>query len=87
MSLNEIFENLESSKSPRVRDESRKSEHIIQKYIILDETPTLLQELAESIEDVTIPAHCLRFYAHLVLFLDQVGQGHNRDVTERILKA
>lgn len=87
MSLDEVFSNLESSKNPRVREESRKSEHVIQKYIILDETPTLLQELAESIEDTAIPAHCLRFYAHLVLFLDQIGQGHNRNITENILKA
>ncbi|XP_056635270.1 nuclear pore complex protein Nup107 [Diorhabda sublineata] len=88
MSLNEIFSNLESSKNARVREESRKPEHIIQKYIILDEIPTLLLKFEEWIEEQhNIPTNFLRFLAHLVLFFDQIGQGHHREIIEKVLEA
>ncbi|XP_018573204.1 nuclear pore complex protein Nup107 [Anoplophora glabripennis] len=87
MSLNEVFASLESSANPTVREESRRTEHIIQKYIILDEIPSLFGELDEWTEDNKVSTHYLRFYAHLILFLDQIGQGHNRDITEKVLKA
>lgn len=87
MSLNEVFENLESSKNKTVRDEAKESEHIIQKYIILDEIPALLKELEEWSEGANVSTHFLRFSAHLVLFLDQIGRGNRRDCIERVVEA
>ncbi|KAJ8917651.1 hypothetical protein NQ315_005098 [Exocentrus adspersus] len=87
MSLNEVFISLESSKNPVIREESRKPEHVIQKYIILNDIATLFQELDFWTEDSNMTSHHLRFIVHLVLFLDQIGQGHNREITEKVLKA
>ncbi|XP_050509495.1 nuclear pore complex protein Nup107 [Diabrotica virgifera virgifera] len=87
LSLNEIFSNLESSKNVRVREEARKPEHIIQKYIILDEIQTLLLKFEEWIEEDNVPTNFLRFLAHLVLFFEQIGQGHHRGIIEKVLEA
>ncbi|KAG5892251.1 hypothetical protein JTB14_014621 [Gonioctena quinquepunctata] len=87
MSLNEVFSNLESSKSPKIREEARRPDHIIQKYIILDEIPVLLGKFEEWLEKEDISTTFLRFLSHLVLFFDQVGQGHNREVVEKVLEA
>lgn len=86
MSLNEVFSSLESSKNPIVRDESRRPDHVIQKYVILDEIPTLMAKIEEWIEEEMLPTTFLRFLAHLVLFFDQVGKGHNRDISEKVLE-
>lgn len=86
MSLNEIFSNLEASKNARVREDARKPDHVIQKYIILDEIPTLFLKFEEWIEEDNVQTNFLRFLAHLVLFFEQVGQGHNREVSEKVLE-
>lgn len=86
MSLNDVFSSLESSKNPIVRDESHRPDHVIQKYIILDEIPTLMMKMEEWIEDETLPTTFLRFLAHLVLFFDQVGQRQNKEVTENVIE-
>lgn len=86
MSLNEVFSSLESSKNQIVREESRRPDHVIQKYVILDEIPSLMLKIDEWIEDETLPTTFLRFLAHLVLFFDQVCKGHNREISERVLE-
>lgn len=86
MSLNEVFSSLESSKNQSVREDSRRPDHVIQKYIILDEIPILMLKIEEWIEDETLLPTFLRFLAHLVLFFDQIGQGHNKEVSEKVLE-
>ncbi|CAH1154193.1 unnamed protein product [Phaedon cochleariae] len=86
MSLNEVFHNLESSKDALVREEAKRPDHVIQKHIIMDEIATLLLKFEEWIEDENLPTSFLRFLAHLVLFFDQIGQGHNREVMEKVLE-
>lgn len=86
MSLNEVFSNLESSKNQLVREESRRPDHVIQKYIILDEISTLMLKIDEWIEDEMLPTTFLRFLAHLILFFDHVGKGHNREISEKVLE-
>ncbi|CAH0555792.1 unnamed protein product [Brassicogethes aeneus] len=85
MSLNDVFVSLDSSKNVKVREESRKPEHIIQKYIILDEIPKLINQLEDWIEESNLDTQFLRFAAHLVLFLEQIGQTHHS--VEKILEA
>lgn len=87
MSLNEVFNDLESSKRDTVRRESQLKEHIIQKYIILDEIPRLLQCLDEWVDNPAVNPHFLRFAAHLALFIDQVGVGLKRDSVQKVLEA
>ncbi|ENN75270.1 hypothetical protein D910_02376 [Dendroctonus ponderosae] len=87
MSLHEVFTKLESSKNKAVRDEAKEHEHLIQKYIILDEIQALLKELADWSQSADISTHFLRFTAHVVLFLDQIGQGHKRDCVETVVKS
>ncbi|KAL1509474.1 hypothetical protein ABEB36_004200 [Hypothenemus hampei] len=87
MSLNQVFENLESCKNKSVRDEAKESEHMIQKYIILDEITTLLNELQELSESANVSTQFLRFIAHIALFLDQIGQANRRDCVEKVLEA
>lgn len=86
MSLNEVFSSLESSKNLNVREDSRRPDHVIQKYIILDEIPTLMLKIEDWIEDETLPTTFLRFLAHLVLFFDQIGQSHNKEISEKVLE-
>ncbi|CAG9860633.1 unnamed protein product [Phyllotreta striolata] len=87
ISLNEIFSNLEASKNSRVREEARKPDQIVQKHIILDEIPALYLKFEEWIEEENVQTNFLRFLSHLVLFFDQIGQGHNREVSEKVLEA
>ncbi|KAF7269580.1 nuclear pore complex protein Nup107 [Rhynchophorus ferrugineus] len=87
MSLNDVFANMESSKNRNVREQSKEPEHIIQKYIILDEIPSLLKELEEWVEGANVSVHFLRFAAHLVLFLDQIGHGNKQYSIEKVLEA
>lgn len=86
MSLNDVFSSLESSKNQVVREESRRPDHVIQKYIILDEIPALMLKIGEWIEDENLPTPFLRFLAHLVLFFDQIDQQHNKEVSENVLQ-
>lgn len=87
MSLNEVFTSLESSISKLVREEAKEPQHLIQKHIILDDINILVQDLQEWAEGANVTAHFLRFSAHLVLFLDQVGRANNRESVERVLEA
>lgn len=87
MSLNEVFSNLESSTKARVRQEAQLPEHLIQKYIVLNEISKLLETLSNWTESGYVSHHFLRFVAHLVLFLDQIGQCQDREHVEKILES
>ncbi|KAJ8970967.1 hypothetical protein NQ317_012644 [Molorchus minor] len=86
ISLNEIFDSLEKSKSANIKEESFKPERVVQKFIILDEIQNLLLKIKEWIEDPRCPTYFLRFLAHLVLFFDQIGEGHDRNTIEDVLE-
>lgn len=86
MSLNDVFASIESSNNVNVQKEARDPHHIIQKHIILDEIPELLLKLEEWIKGADVTAHFKRFAAHLVLFLEQIGQAYRKDV-EPIVEA
>ncbi|XP_060529410.1 nuclear pore complex protein Nup107 [Cylas formicarius] len=84
MSLNDVFANLESSNSSVIREASCHPQHVIQKYIILDEIYSLLCELEEWCESAS--TQFLRFAAHLALFLDHIKENHSRDKVENVIK-
>lgn len=80
LSLNDVFTSIESSKHLHIQREARDPHRIIQKHIILDEIPQLLEKLEEWIKDDETATHFKRFSAHLVLFLEQIGQAYRKDV-------
>ncbi|KAF2900316.1 hypothetical protein ILUMI_05870 [Ignelater luminosus] len=87
MSLNKVFSCLEASENSTVRTEAKMQDYIIQKYVILDEIPKLMEALNEWVEDPTTSSQFLRFVAHLVLFLELIGQSGQKDVTEKVVQA
>nr|XP_022908849.1 nuclear pore complex protein Nup107 [Onthophagus taurus] len=85
MSLNEVFSHLETSDCKYVKEQAKKPDYIIIKYLILDDIPQMFVALEEYLnEDASI--HLLRFLTHLVLFLDQIGQAPQRNVAENVLE-
>ncbi|KAK5644650.1 hypothetical protein RI129_005950 [Pyrocoelia pectoralis] len=87
LSLNEVFERLESAQNSRVRKESQLEMHIVQKYIILDDIPMLMEVIGNWLKNKSLSTQFLRFAVHLVLFLEQIGQIVNRDVPEQIIES
>ncbi|XP_065155579.1 nuclear pore complex protein Nup107 isoform X2 [Atheta coriaria] len=86
MSINEIFAALEASKTKTVQRESLLLDHIIQKFIILEEYNNLLDAIADWILDPNISTQFLRFVSHLLLFLEQIDQVNNREITEKVIE-
>lgn len=80
MSLNQVFSNIEASRDPAIQKEAQDMHHVIQKHIILDEIPVLLQKVKEWLDHGDTTAHFKRFAAHLVLFLEQIGLASRQDV-------
>ncbi|XP_044271446.1 nuclear pore complex protein Nup107 [Tribolium madens] len=85
-SLSEIFTILEASKNSDVAKEAHEIDHVIQKLVILDEIPTLIHLLEKWSEDPGVSTQSLRFYAHLVLFFESVGDSTNRKTCEKIVE-
>jgi nuclear pore complex protein Nup107 len=85
--LSEIFTILETSNNPNVALESREIDHAIQKHIILDEIPKLINLLHKWAEDPTTSTHSLRFFAHLVLFFESVGDTNDKKICESVIEA
>ncbi|KAB0794317.1 hypothetical protein PPYR_11156 [Photinus pyralis] len=87
LSLNEVFEYLESAPNTKVRKESQLEMHIVQKHLILDDIPRLMEIIGNWIENRTLSTQFLRFAVHLVLFLEQIGQIVKRDVPAKIIES
>lgn len=71
---------LESSSNSDIAKESLDKYRIMQKHIILNEIPALLFKLEQWVEEPTISTQFTRFAAHLILFLEQIGQAARKDV-------
>ncbi|XP_042236201.1 nuclear pore complex protein Nup107-like [Homarus americanus] len=72
LSMKGVFEAVECS--PEVQKQQGKNPyHLLQKYLILDEVETLLQEAHVWLGDGLAP-HLLRCLTHLVLFLRRIGR-------------
>lgn len=88
MSLEQIFNELEAHESRMVHASARNPMNIIQKYLILDNMPALMNAIDGWLaESNRLDGQMLRFLTHLVLFMRQVGRGHQDDVGDRVIKS
>ncbi|KAL7307217.1 hypothetical protein TKK_0000940 [Trichogramma kaykai] len=84
-SLEDIFDELEASKNSAISIQANEPAHKIQKYLILDNIPMLMEDLETIINQKTCDGQFLRFIAHLVLFLRQIGKNLNEKIADKIL--
>ncbi|KAK2587811.1 hypothetical protein KPH14_003913 [Odynerus spinipes] len=87
VSLEEIFKELLASKNELIRTQANKPDHLIQKYLILDQIPKLMEEIESMIDLGTCDSQFLRFLAHLVLFLRQIGKNTQDKIGDKVLQA
>ncbi|GLV32653.1 Nucleoporin 107kD [Carabus blaptoides fortunei] len=87
MTLDEVFEKISATRDNRIRDEANSPDHLIQKYLILDQIPHLMKEMETWIMSKNINPQFLRFLAHLVLFLKQIGHSQRDDIANKVLES
>lgn len=85
--IEDIFDALQASKYLDIRLQSSKPDHLIQKYLILDQIPKLLEEIEAFVDSGTCTSQFLRFIAHLVLVLRQIAKTSNDRVSHKVLAA
>lgn len=85
MYLEDVFKELHASKNPIIRTQSNKPDHLIQKYLILDQIPKLMEEVETMIDTKNCDSHFLRFLAHLIFFFRQIGKNTNDKVGDKVL--
>ncbi|KAK9876612.1 hypothetical protein WA026_013990 [Henosepilachna vigintioctopunctata] len=81
MSLDEVFRKLEATYS-NDNTHSILPEHIIQKFIILDNVNELINHMVDWVTDEKASTSFLRFATHLILFLNQIGEINHQEVVE-----
>lgn len=86
MSLEQIFAELDANKNLSVKATARSTMAVIQKLLILDDIAGLLDHMNRSLESDATP-QTLRFFAHLVLFIRQIGRNHQEEIGDRIIRA
>lgn len=87
MSLEQIFDELKANKSHVVQVAAQRPVHIIQQYLILDDIPELMRNVEKWISDKNISSQMLRFLAHIVLFMRQIGKTHQENISDTVIKA
>jgi nuclear pore complex protein Nup107 len=87
MSLERIFSELDGNKNSSVKTAAKSSFATIQKLLILDDITALLSHMNEVINNDDTTPQMLRFYAHLVLFIRQIGRNHQEAIGDRIIRA
>lgn len=85
--IEDIFDALQASKYSDIRAQSNKPDHLIQKYLILDRIPKLMEEIEILVDSGTCTSQFLRFVAHLTLFLRQIGRSTNDRIGRKVLAA
>ncbi|XP_029042532.1 nuclear pore complex protein Nup107 [Osmia bicornis bicornis] len=83
--LEDVFKELHASKNPIIRTQSNKPDHLIQKYLILDQIPKLMEEIETMIDTKNCDPHFLRFLGHLIFFFRQIGKNTNDKVGDKVL--
>nr|KAG5714375.1 hypothetical protein BaRGS_018592 [Batillaria attramentaria] len=75
----------------RIQAECQQWYHVIQKFIVLGDIPSLVEVMYSWVRSpegrANIPQHLLRFLAHLVLFLRRIGQEGKEELCTVILEA
>ncbi|XP_041451938.1 LOW QUALITY PROTEIN: nuclear pore complex protein Nup107 [Drosophila obscura] len=87
MTLEQIFDELNVAKDVSVKDFAKGQLGIIQKHLILDTCGELIQHMVRWLETdaIKLSSHQLRFMAHIVLFLRQIGRVENEKQAEKII--
>lgn len=86
MSLEQIFAELEASSNLNVKATARSTIAVIQKLFILDDIAGLMDHMNRSLDTDATP-QTLRFFAHLVLFIRQIGRNHQEEIGDRIIRS
>ncbi|XP_017799251.1 PREDICTED: nuclear pore complex protein Nup107 [Habropoda laboriosa] len=87
ISLKDVFKELHASKNPIIRAQANAPDHLIQKYLILDQIPKLMEEIENMIDTKTCDSHFLRFLAHLIFFFRQIGKNAKDRIGDKVLLA
>lgn len=85
----DIFKEIGASVHENIRSQSQQWYHLIQKYIILGDTPALIEAMYSWLQDENDypPEHLLRLMVHIVLFLKSIGHACKEDLCEAIIEA
>lgn len=86
MSLEQIFAELNANKNIDVKAMARSTMATIQKLLVLDDIAGLLDHMNKSLESDATP-QTMRFFAHLVLFIRQIGRNHQEEIGDRIIRS
>ncbi|KAF5305221.1 hypothetical protein FQR65_LT07760 [Abscondita terminalis] len=87
LSLNGVFEKLEESQNEKVKAEAKLQMRVVQKYIILDDIPQLVDTINDWIKYSHVTTQFLRFVVHMVLFFEQIGKIDDRDKSDNIIES
>ncbi|KAK7508730.1 hypothetical protein BaRGS_00000296 [Batillaria attramentaria] len=91
MEPSQVFDELAASTDERIQAECQQWYHVIQKFIVLGDIPSLVEVMYSWVRSpegrANIPQHLLRFLAHLVLFLRRIGQEGKEELCTVILEA
>ncbi|XP_030848911.1 nuclear pore complex protein Nup107-like isoform X1 [Strongylocentrotus purpuratus] len=84
-----IFQELHAHPNQKVEAQAKEKLHLIQKYIILGDIDTLLEEMSEWLrENNPRPSHHLvRFMAHLALTLRSLGLQTREEICVSVIEA
>ncbi|XP_067007328.1 nuclear pore complex protein Nup107 [Anabrus simplex] len=85
LSVEEVFTKLSASDDPSISADAANPEHLVQKYLILDQISPLMESMIEWIK--SCDAQFLRFLAHLVLFFRLIGRGVSDEIGDTVLEA
>lgn len=86
MTMEEIFDELSARDNIRMVAQHKMT--IIRKYLILDDIQELTRNLKDWLDDLKNDGQMLRFVAHIVLFMRQIGRlhQHQEDIANKVIQ-
>jgi nuclear pore complex protein Nup107 len=88
MDIEEVFSELAASKDTHIRNDAQKMAHKVQRYLIMDQVGTLMDEMEQWIKlNTEHKLQSLRFLSHLVLFLRLIGRAEKDNIGDAVLRA
>ncbi|KAG5673126.1 hypothetical protein PVAND_003200 [Polypedilum vanderplanki] len=87
MSLERIFSELDGNKNLNVKTTAKSCFAMIQKFLILDDIKSLFDHMNEIIDTDEVTPQIMRLFAHLVLFIRQIGKSHQEEIGDRIIRS
>lgn len=85
LSMENTFAVLDSSADAVVRQEARSRARVVQKLVILDQLPQLMSQMLDWASQPDCEPQMLRFLAHMVLILRQLGQPVSQEIGDQII--